>query len=170
MRCTQYAPAVLILVLALAAPAFAAKTRDATRPASPQTVGKEDLSPCGQFRDLTPEKRKALMAAFIEHRQKIYPLREQFWAKRVLLRALSNNQKTEPQQLTALVEELSALRRQIRAERLAFQTAVQKDFNITLPVSALGHDKRGTQQRGGKWGHGGHGMRRGMGFGPCAAM
>lgn len=138
------------------APALAADGPKSARPAMEGQRGPWDFHP---FMNLSPEKRSALIALFKEQRDKTHPLREQLWIKRTTLFALKDNPKTEPQQLTALVNEMAELRAKLRTERLAFEQKVQKDFGIDLPMGFHGMGK-GWHGRGG-----GCGMMGGMGPG-----
>ena len=102
---------------------------------------------------LTQEKQDLLKSILAEHRKEAAPLHNSMWEKRTLLEALSANSNTKPEEIKALVREISELRAQMQTKRDALQARVSKEVGIDLP---MGFDRRGM---------GGHG--RGMGgFGP----
>lgn len=109
---------------------------------------------------LTQEKQDLLKSILAEHRKDTAPLHNSMWEKRTLLEALSSNSNAKPEEIKALVREISELRAQMRTSRDALQTRVSKEVGIDLP---MGFDRQGMGGHG--RGMGGHG--RGMGgFGP----
>ena len=109
---------------------------------------------------LTQEKQDLLKSILAEHRKEAAPLHNSMWEKRTLLEALSSNSNTKPEEIKALVREISELRAQMQSRRDALQARVSKEVGIDLP---MGFDRRGMGGHG--RGMGGHG--RGMvGFGP----
>ena len=109
---------------------------------------------------LTQEKQDLLKSILAEHRKDTAPLHNSMWEKRTLLEALSSNSNTKPEEIKALVREISELRAQMQTRRDALQARVSKEVGIDLP---MGFDRRGMGGHG--RGMGGHG--RGMGgFGP----
>lgn len=163
----------LMAGLLLAGPVFSAKAAADSTQASPSVID-ESRGPRGNspFMDMTPEKRSAFIALVREHKEKIFPIREQLWAKETTLYALQNNPKTDPQQITTLVSEMSALRAKLHTERLDFGAKVKKEIGIDVPSMAF-HGGRGDgdgcygggkgPRHGGGWGHRG-GMHGGMGM------
>lgn len=81
---------------------------------------------------LTPEKQTAFSAIMTESFQKMQPIREQLRTKEMTLRALSPNPNTKPEQLTALVDEIAALRKQMSTEFEACAARVQKEVGIDM--------------------------------------
>ena len=125
-----------------------------------------------EFSALTPEKATAFRALQREFRDKTQPIREQIWVKNTSLQALSANGKSEPQQLLALVTEISALRSQLYTEHTAFAERVKKDIGIDMPMHGgmgmgMGMGMGKGDGMGSGWGHrgGGHGGRGGFGGG-----
>lgn len=169
MRMQHIVLSSLMAGLLLAGPVVAAKAAADTTPASPSVMD-ESRGPRGNspFMDLTPEKRSAFIALVREHREKIFPIREQLWAKETTLHALQNNPKTDPQQITTLVNEMSALRAKLHTERLALDARVKKEIGIDFPSMGF-HGGRGEGYGCGDGGrgprHGGWGHRGGMGMG-----
>jgi len=93
------------------------------------------------------------------------------WEKRTLLEALSANPNTKPEEIKALVREISELRGQMQTKHDALQTRVTKEVGIDLPMGFGRHD--GRQGKGGhgrgKGDFGSRGMGRGMNANPDAA-
>lgn len=176
MRMQHIVLSSLMAGLLLVGPVVSAKAAADTTPASPSVMD-ESRGPRGNspFMDLTPEKRSAFIALVKEHKEKIFPIREQLWAKETTLYALQNNPKTDPQQITTLVSEMSALRAKLHTERLAFDARVKKEIGIDLPAFHGGrgdgygcYDGGRGPRHGGGWGHrggmrGDGGQRGGMG-------
>ena len=115
---------------------------------------------------LTQEKQDLLKSILAEHRKEAAPLHNSMWEKRTLLEALSANSNTKPEEIKALVREISELRAQMQTKRDALQARVSKDVGIDLPMG----DRRGMGGHGRGMGGNGRGMGgngRGMGgFGP----
>ena len=116
---------------------------------------------------LTQEKQDLLKSILAEHRKEAAPLHNSMWEKRTLLEALSANSNTKPEEIKALVREISELRAQMQTKRDALQARVSKEVGIDLP---MGFDRRGMGGHGRGMGGHGRGMgghSRGMGgFGP----
>ncbi|MDL2210444.1 periplasmic heavy metal sensor [Desulfovibrio sp. OttesenSCG-928-O18] len=111
----------------------------------------------GGYQAIPPEKQQAFDTLRREHFDKIQPIREQIWAKQTTLDALSANAKTEPKDITNLVNEISALRNQLFAEKKAFADRVKKETGLDLPYGmGPGGKYYGHKERRG-YGHGGHG-------------
>lgn len=108
---------------------------------------------------LTQEKQDLLKSILAEHRKEAAPLHNSMWEKRTLLEALSANSNTKPEEIKALVREISELRAQMQTKRDALQARVSKDVGIDLPMG----DRRGMGGHGRGMGGNGRGMG---GFGP----
>lgn len=116
--------------------------------------------PGGMVSAIPAEKQQAFASLLQQHRDKMQPLREQIWAKKTTLNALSGNPKVEPKEITTLVNEISTLRTQAYAERKAFAERVKKDIGVDIPYAQKGGmgfgDHRGRGGHRGSGGHGGH--------------
>lgn len=112
----------------------------------------------GWHQAIPQEKREAFDALRREHMDKVQPIREQMWVKRTTLDALSVNPKTDPKDITNLVNEISALRTQLFAERKAFADRVKKETGLDMPYG-MGMGQGGGYGHQGRrgYGHGGHG-------------
>ena len=108
---------------------------------------------------LTQEKQDLLKSILAEHRKEAAPLHNSMWEKRTLLEALSANSNTKPEEIKALVREISELRAQMQTKRDALQARVSKEVGIDLPMG----DRRGMGGHGRGMGGNGRGMG---GFGP----
>lgn len=122
----------------------------------------------GWYQSIPQEKRDAVQKLILEHREKTQPIRDQLWAKSRTLDALSGNSKVEPKEIRDLVDEMVALRAQLREQHKAFAAQVQQEAGVTVPIGRCGmgygghrgHD--GLREHGYRGGHGGHhgGMTR----------
>lgn len=108
-----------------------------------------------QVQNLTPEQQAKLDQLFTEHRQQMFNLRQEIWAKQTELNALSNNPNTKPERISQLVSEIKDLRARQYNEREAFQATLQKEG---LPMgygncAGFGGGPRGGRgmMRGGAW-------------------
>ncbi|MDL2271932.1 periplasmic heavy metal sensor [Desulfovibrio sp. OttesenSCG-928-I05] len=119
---------------------------------------------------LTPEKQTAFNAIMKDSFQKMQPLREQLYSKEMTLRALSPNPNTKPEQITALVDEIAALRKQMNAEFEACAARVQKEVGIDasrgfgpgMGMGGMGPRQGMRGDSGHHWGgHGSFGGHRG---------
>ena len=159
----------LAITLITASTAMAASHMAAPTKAAPAVTAAEETAPPAERYALSPEKQAVFTRLREEFRAKVHPIKEQLWAKRTTLDALSANPKTEPQQVTALVAEMSALREQIYKERLAFEDKVEKEVGPMMMHGGMGRGKF----HGGGYGEGrGHGGgKHGGGEGPrCGGM
>lgn len=114
---------------------------------------------CGFFRmpcapgagqlNLTQEQRAAFDAMAGEHHAAMKALHDQMWVKARTLEALEGNLKGDPKELRALVEEMGALRVQMREQRAAFASKVKKDFGVDLAPGWRGGYGCGLGMRGG---------------------
>lgn len=156
IRSTAFCTGLVALVI-LAAP-FAADAR----PFGHNGPGYHDGqgSHWSQMQQLPQEKRDQLQAMRLEQRKKMQPIRDQLWAKQTLLDALSRNPKAEPKDITALVDEIAALRSQLRDARIAFADKVKKEIGLDMPYGAFAMQDRGD-------GYGRHGGNHGNRGGGC---
>lgn len=83
--------------------------------------------------ELTPEQQAAISAIRQECFNKTQALRDQLEAKHMALRALSPNPNATPEQLSALVDEITALRGQLRAEHQAMAGRMRQEAGIAFP-------------------------------------
>lgn len=132
----------MTLMLALL---FAASTAMA-QPAKP-----DDRRPPQKMGQMNPEDQAAWTELWKEHRDKIEPLHDQMWAKRLEYDFLAANPNTKPDEVKAVINEMLRLKGQLRAEKNKLADAAQ----------AKGLKGHGFGPRG--WG--GHGP--GAGFGDC---
>lgn len=131
-------------------------------------------APVGEWTMSVPEdKRDAVRALMLEHRDKVQPLRDKLWVKRTTLGALKDNPNVKPAELTALIEEMAALRKQLRDEHKAYVARVKQETGLDLPFGCgmkgsgfmrhhgMGGPDGPRAHLGGRHGgnHGGKGMR-----------
>lgn len=95
------------------------------------------------FAEISAEDRAALDKLFDDHRTKTAPLRDQLWAKRMEYEALSDNPNVKPDEIKALVAEMSKLRTQLRGERDTLRKALNdKGFDRRHFRGYHGHKAR----------------------------
>lgn len=113
---------------------------------------------------LSPEKQQAIDVIVKESNSRIMPLMEQLDAKRMELDALSGNPNVKPDTISKLVNEIAALRGQIRTESEARNAKISAEGGVAY---GRGYGMRGMRgncaygngggMRGGHGGHGGNG-------------
>lgn len=81
-----------------------------------QPAETDDKKPPKKMSQMSPEDRAAWEALWKEHRQKIEPLRERMWAKNMEYDFLVANPNTKPAEVKAVIDEMVALKVQMRAE------------------------------------------------------
>ena len=106
-----------------------------------------------QAQNLTPEQQQKFDQLFEAHQKRTFALRQDIWAKKTELNALSGNPNTKPERISQLVNELKDLRAKMFAERESFQSALKKE-GLPAGLAACGGQGRGFG--------GGHGAGRGM--------
>ncbi|SBW04689.1 conserved exported hypothetical protein [uncultured delta proteobacterium] len=122
--------------------------------------------PGGWCQTLPQEQRDAVWKLMQEHRAKMQPIRDQLWIKSRTLDALSGNSKVEPKDIEKMVNEMAALRTQLREEHKAFADRVKKETGVDLPGAGCGMGMGGGYGRHG----GGDGPRGGHGGGHYGGM
>ncbi|UQZ89455.1 hypothetical protein C4J81_09690 [Deltaproteobacteria bacterium Smac51] len=69
---------------------------------------------------LNDEDRAAYYAMWQTHRQKVSPMQDRLWAKSMEYDALAGNPNTKPGDINPVIDEMSQLRGQLRAEHDGF--------------------------------------------------
>lgn len=110
---------------------------------------------------LTPEQQAKLDKIMSAYNKKTHALREDIWAKRTELNALSANPNTKPERISQLVAELKSLRAKQYAEHEALNETLRKEG---LPQVGMGMGKGGCGMMGGRGMMGGKGMMHGKGM------
>ena len=121
------------------------------------------------WRESVPqEKHEVVWQMMREHRKQTQELRDRLWVASRTLEALEGNSRVEPKEIRDLVDEIGALRAQLREQRKAFVDKVQKDVGVTMPLGdfAMWHgDGRDSHGPRGKAFRGGHSNRHARGDG-----
>lgn len=117
----------------------------------------------GWYQNLPPEQRDAVGNLMREHMTAMQPVRDQLWTKSRTLRALENNPKVDPKEIRALVEEIAALRGQMREQHVAFADKVKKETGVNVPFNC-GMNGDGPGRYRGCYGSG-YGPGHGGGYG-----
>lgn len=116
----------------------------------------------GWYQTIPENSRGAFQTMMQEHRAKVQPIHDQLWTKETTLRALKDNPNVKPTELTALIDEMAALRTQLRNEHNAFAARIKKDVGVDLPFGCgmQGAGFGSHRGPGGRHGgfHGGKGM------------
>ena len=105
---------------------------------------------------LSPEKQTAYEAMMKDFFNRVSPMRDTMSAKRLELNALSRNPNVKPETLSKLANEVTELRSQLRAERMAFGDKMKQELGVRPGYGMMGNGMRGHD--GGRLGgHGGYG-------------
>jgi len=107
--------------------------------------------------NLSPEKAASAEKIYDRGQAKIQPLRDNLYAKRLELNALSQNPNTKPATIKALAQDITELRQDIREQREIMSNNLEKETGIRA-----GYHRGGRGMMGG-----GRGM---MGNGDCGGM
>jgi Spy/CpxP family protein refolding chaperone len=92
---------------------------------------------------LPQEQRDAVWKMEREYREKIQPIRDQLWIKSRMVDALSGNSRVEPKEIRSLVDEMAALRTQLRDAREAFADRVKQEAGVDMPLYGHGMGRGG---------------------------
>ncbi len=112
----------------------------------------------GWYQSIPQDKQDAVAKLMQDHWNKVQPLRDQLWAKSRTLDALSGNPNVQPKDITALVDEITALRGQLRDAHTAFSAKVKAETGVDLPFADCGMGGPGFRgHRGPGYGHDGYG-------------
>ena len=120
---------------------------------------------CGRqhYEELKPEMQNKYDAIMKGYHEKMSPLTEKMMARRLELDALTGNANADPKRITALAEEIAALRTQIRNERFKLGERLKSEVGIDMRMGYDGdRPGRGGPGHGGR-GHGGPDGRGGWG-------
>lgn len=117
---------------------------------------------CGWRQSLPQEQRDAVNKLMSEHFKAVQPVRDQLWTKSRTLSALENNPTVDPGELRALVEEVAALRVQLRDQHTAFVDKVKKETGVDVPFRCDGRGDGFGRHYGGGYGHRGGNYHGGM--------
>ncbi|WP_051693980.1 periplasmic heavy metal sensor [Desulfohalovibrio reitneri] len=108
---------------------------------------------------LTTEQQKTFDQIIDKHQEKLFQLRQDIWAKRTQLDALTRSGQADPGKVEQLTTEISDLRGQLFQER----QAMRRELNQKLGDVAANNSYGRGYHRGPHHGMMGHGM----GYGPC---
>lgn len=108
-----------ILVLSIASGTIA----DATEIAVP----KKALAP---KIELTLTQQQDVHRITKAYREKTRPIREELWAKKTMLRALTNNPNAEVSDIQKIVNAMKELRAKLHAERVEFEEGMMKKYGF----------------------------------------
>lgn len=106
-----------------------------------------------QVIDKLPEDKKAQYFEIIEEfRMDTAPLRDQLWAKRAQLKAISDDTTTDMKALTAITDSIVDLRAQLRKAAVAVDTLIEKEIGIDSKIALKGPQmhkgEKGNKARG----------------------
>lgn len=113
------------------------------------------------------DKQDAYDAMMKDYYNRVSPLRDKLDAKRLELDALSRNPNAKPETISALANEVSQLRAQLRNERVSFGDKMEKELGVQSGYGMRGDRGMmdGYHHGGGRYGHGHGGYGNG---GNCA--
>ncbi|OBQ56813.1 Spy/CpxP family protein refolding chaperone [Halodesulfovibrio spirochaetisodalis] len=85
------------------------------------------ISPQSTLSDVQRKEVHQITKAYAE---KTRPLREELWAKRTMLRALTNNPNAEVNDIQKIVNAMKELRAKLHAERVVFEEGMMKKYGF----------------------------------------
>lgn len=122
------------------------------------------------FAALSDDKKALFFAIMGEHKMAMAPIRDQIWAKRMQLKALSDDTATDMAVLTAVTDDIIALRQQKRDMAIALDARMLAEVGIETQFAMKAFEgKRGQHKGMNKARHGKQGKRghRGNNCPPC---
>jgi Spy/CpxP family protein refolding chaperone len=130
---------VLALTLTMASLAMA---RSGMQQFGPGERGQLRSQDCPVFSSLTEEQQQELLQTTLEHREWMYPKKQQMIARQAELNALLATEGTDSSEIEKTRKELAELNREIFERKLDHKIKLSQDYNIKTRM--LG------QARGGK--------------------
>lgn len=106
------------------------------------------------FAELSDDKKALFFSIMEEHKVNMAPVRDQMWAKRAQLKAISDDTTTDMAVLTQITDDIIALRQQMRDATIALDARMATEVGIETQFAMQALD-------GKRDGHGPHGMHRG---------
>jgi len=111
--------------------------------------------------NLSPEKAANVERIYERNQTKLQPLHDNLYAKRLELNALAQNPNTKPETIKNLAQEITELRKDIRAQGEIMSTSLDKETGMRSGYHRNGrggHRGNGSGHNGS--GHNGYGHRR----------
>lgn len=108
---------------------------------------------------LSPEKQQAFDKITQEYQDKAFSLRQDVWAKRAELQALSGNSNVDPKRISTLVNDIKNLHTKLYEMRKTYADRVENEVGIGFPGRGFGH-----------FGNHGRGFMRGDFRGDCPSF
>jgi Spy/CpxP family protein refolding chaperone len=113
----------------------------------------------GRMAGLTPEKQEQAATIMQEHKEKVFPLRQELYAANAELEALLSKGDADPAKVKAADDKIAAVQAQIATEYASFRQRLYKEVGLRQAPHGMGMGMMG--------GMGGCGM---MGDGGCPMM
>jgi len=112
--------------------------------------------------NLSPEKAANVERIYERNQTKLQPLQDDLYAKRLELNALAQNPNTKPETIKNLAQEITELRKDIRAQSEIMSSSLDKETGMRSGYHRNGRGMGGGSghNRGGGYGHNGNGHRR----------
>ncbi|MFI3272778.1 MAG: periplasmic heavy metal sensor [Pseudomonadota bacterium] len=110
------------------------------------------------FAELDDDKKALFFSIMEEHKMNMAPVRDQMWAKRAQLKAISDDTITDMKVLTQVTDDIIDLRQQMRDAAIALDARMAAEIGIEtqFAMKALEGDRG---QQGHKGPHGFHGQQ-----------
>ena len=80
--------------------------------------------------ELTATQQKEVYQRSKAYAEKTRPIREELWAKKTMLRALTNNPNAEVNDIQKIVNAMKELRAKLHAERVVFEEGMMKKYGF----------------------------------------
>ncbi len=165
----------LALILALSGAAYAADApAKADAPAAMAPMAGQGMM-MGHMQGLTPEKQELAKTIMQEHKEKVFPLRQELYADNAELEALLSKGDADPAKVKAVNDKIAGANAKIAEEYAAFRQRLFKEVGLRQAPHGMGMMGGGMMGEGGcpmmqnmmggkgMGGKGGMGMMGGMG-------
>ncbi len=99
-----------------------------------------------QLQHLTKEQRAEVFKTLKQGREKTRDIRHQLHAKRIMLNALLLEKNAEPAKVNSVVNEISALQKQLLQTAVNTRMTIAKQSGVTYDFPAKKHDRKKMKQ------------------------
>ncbi|MDF1653757.1 MAG: periplasmic heavy metal sensor [Coxiellaceae bacterium] len=104
-----------------------------------------------QLKKLSPDQRATVMKTFKAGREKARTIRQQLHAKRAMLNALLLQKNNDPAKVKSVVDEISALQKQLLQTAVDTRMQISKDSGVYFELPAKRHGGKCSKKCHGKY-------------------
>ncbi len=106
------------------------------------------------FAELDDDKKAMFFSIMEEHKMNMAPVRDQLWAKRAQLKAISDDTTTDMAVLTQITDDIIALRQQMRDAAIALDARMAAEVGIETQFAMKALEGKPGERSGHKGPHG----------------